>query len=98
MEPMLLIHLILAKITGQTDDDGEINNAEIMVPLKCLSNFWRTLEIPLINCEGNLILTWFVNCVIVYTDVVNQGATFTITETKLYVPVVILSTQNNGNY
>ena len=50
----------------------------------------------LINCEVNLILTWSANCVIVYTDVVNQGATFTITETKRYVPVVTLSTQDNA--
>ena len=40
-----------AKITGQTNNDGEINGVEIMVPLKYLSNFWRTLEMPLINCE-----------------------------------------------
>ena len=46
-----------AKITGQTDDDGEIDNVNILVPLKYLSNFWRTLETPLINCEVNLILT-----------------------------------------
>ena len=39
-----------AKVTGRTDDDGKINNVEIMVPLKYFSNFWRTLEIPLINC------------------------------------------------
>ena len=84
-----------AKITGQTDDDGEINNAEIMVPLKCLSNFWRTLEMPLINCEVNLILTWSANCVIIYTNVANQNLTFEITETKLYVPVVTWSTQGN---
>ena len=44
-----------SKITGHTDDDGEINNVEIMVPLKYLSNFWRTLEMPLINCEVNFI-------------------------------------------
>ena len=50
----------------------------------------------LINCEVNLILTWSANCVIVYTDVANQGATFTITETRLYVPVVTLSTQDNA--
>ena len=85
-----------AKITGQTDNDGEIDNVEIMVPLKYLSNFWRTLEMPLINCEVNLILTWSANCVIVSTNVANQGAIFTITETKLYVPVVILSTQDNA--
>ena len=85
-----------AKITGQTDDDGEINNVEIMVPLKYLSNFWRTLEMPLINCEVELILTWSVNCVIIYTDVAKQVPTFTITETNLYVPVVTLSTQDNA--
>ena len=39
------------KITGQTGDDGT-KDVEIMVPLKCLSNFWRTLEMPLINCES----------------------------------------------
>ena len=50
----------------------------------------------LINCEVNLILDWSENCVIVSTNVANQGATFTITETKLYVPVVTLSTQDNG--
>ena len=47
-----------AKIIGQTNDDGEINGIEIMVPLKYLNNFWRTLEMPLINCEIELILDW----------------------------------------
>ena len=46
-----------AKITDQTDDDGEINNFEIMIPFTFLSNFWRTLTMSLINCEINLILT-----------------------------------------
>ena len=45
-----------AKITGQTGNNGR-KDVEIMVPLKYLSNFWRTLEMPLINCEVNLILT-----------------------------------------
>ena len=67
-----------------------------MVPLKYLSNFWRTLEMPLINCEVELILNWSVNCVIIYTNVNNQVSTFTITETNLYVPVVTLSTQDNA--
>ena len=66
-----------------------------MVPLKYLSNFWRTLEMPLINCEVELILNWSANCVIIYTNVNNQVPTFTITETNLYVPVVTLSTQDN---
>ena len=67
-----------------------------MVPLKYLSNFCRTLEMPLINCEVELILTWSANCVIIYTNVNNQVPTFTITETNLYVPVVTLSTQDNA--
>ena len=49
------------KIAGQTDDNGIIN-VEIMVPLKYLSNFWKTLEMPLINCEVELILNWSANC------------------------------------
>ena len=50
----------------------------------------------LINCEIDFISTWSANCVIVYTNVANQSATFQITETKLYVPVVTLSTQDNA--
>ena len=46
------------KITGKTPNDDNEKDVEIMVSLKYLSNFWRTLEIPLINCEVNLILTW----------------------------------------
>ena len=62
------------------------------MPLKYLFNFWRTLEIPLTNCEINLILTCSEDCVISSAT----GATkFKITDTKLYVPVVILSTQDN---
>ena len=67
-----------------------------MVPLKCLSNFWRTLEIPLSNCEIELILTQSINSVVIYTNVDDQVPTFTITETNLYVPVVTLSTQDNA--
>ena len=76
-----------SKIIGKTNDDGDIENVEIMVPLKYLSNFWRTLEMPLINCEVELIIN---------TNVANQNPTFTITETNLYLPVVTLSTQDNG--
>ena len=83
------------KMTGQSGNNGT-KNVEIMVPLKCLSNFWRTLEVLLIKCEINLILIWSENCVIVSTNVADQNATFEITETKLYVPVVTLSTQDNS--
>ena len=66
-----------------------------MVPLKYLSNFWRALEIPLINCEVNLILTLSSTCVITNS---NSAGTFAITDTKLYVPVVTLSTQENTKF
>ena len=84
------------KMTGQTGNNGA-KNVEIMVPLKYLSNFWRTLEMPLINCEITLLLTWSASCVIVSTDVANQNATFAITDTKLYAPVVTLSQQDNAD-
>ena len=52
MELMLLIHLILKqKTTGQAGNNGRIDNVEIMAPSKCFGNFWRTLEMTLINCE-----------------------------------------------
>ena len=86
-----------AKITGQTEDDGT-KDVEIMVPLKYLSNFWRTLEMLLINCEVNLILKWSSACVIIATNILNQAAIFEITDTKLYVPVVTLSTQENTKF
>ena len=80
------------KITEKTPNDDNEKDVEIMVPLKYLSNFWRTLEMPLINCEVNLILTWSSTCVITNS---NSAGTFEITDTKLYVPVVTLSTQEN---
>ena len=82
-------------MTGESRDDGT-KNVEIMVPPKYLSNFWRTLEMPLINCEINFILICSKTCVIVSTKVANQNATFEITGIKLYVLVVTLSTQDNS--
>ena len=81
------------KIIGKTPNNDNEKDIEIMVPLKYLSNFWRTLEIPFINCEVSLILTWSSTCVI--TNSTDAG-TFAITDTKLYVPVITLSTQDNS--
>ena len=86
-----------AKITGQTGNDGT-KDVEIMVPLKYFSNFRRTLEMPLINCEINLILTRSSACVLISTNIPNQAAIFEISDTKLYVPVVTLSTQENNKF
>ena len=77
------------KMTGQAGDDGT-KSVEIIVLLAYQSVFWHSLELPSINCEVNLILTWSANCVIVSTNAANQNATFAITDTKLYVPVMTL--------
>ena len=74
------------KITGNTPNNGNTKDVQIIVPLKYLSNFWRMLEMPLI--EVNLILTWSKDCVI--TNSTGEGK-FGITETKLYVPIVSLN-------
>ena len=71
-------------------------NIEIMVLLKHLSNFWRTLEMPIFTCEITLDLNWSKNWAIVATNVAAQATTFSITDTKHYVPVVTLSTQDNA--
>ena len=60
-----------------------------MIPLKYLSNFWRTLEMALINCEINLIPTWSPNFV-TFNEANNKNTTFVITDAKLCVPVVTL--------
>ena len=82
------------KITGQTGNGGT-KDIEIMVPLKYLSNFWRTLEMPLINCEISLLLKWSTKCIIVAETANNQNPTFQINDAKLYVPIATLSTQEN---
>ena len=63
------------------------------MPLKYLSNFWRSLEIPLINCKVELSLSWIENCIL--TSLAGNS-TFTITDAKLYVPVVTLSIEDNA--
>ena len=81
------------KITGSTPAGGNTKDVKIIVPLEYLSNFWRTLEMPLINCEVSLFLTWSSTCVI--TNSTGKGR-FTITDKKPCIPVVTLSTQDNA--
>ena len=76
----------------------DVNNVKLVVPLKYISNFFRSLEMPLVNCKIDLDLTWTKDCVISSTDAVaNAVVSFKITDTKLYVPVVTLSTKDNTN-
>ena len=81
------------KITGRTPAGGNEKDVEIMVPLKYLSNFWRNLDMFLINCEVSLMLTWSSTCVI---STSTGEAKFKVTDTKLYVSVVTLSKQDNA--
>ena len=74
------------------------NETEVVIPLKHLSNFWRTLNLLLINCEGELVLTWSKKCVLAdMTEASNPptGLEFQKTDTKLYVTVVSLSKEND---
>ena len=96
-------------ITGNTynlgvDDAGYdankvgTNKNEVVIPLKHFSDFWRTLNIPLVNCEIELILTWSKNCVLADLTVANNpptGLEFQITDPQLFVPVVTLSKEND---
>ena len=66
-----------------------------MVPLKYLSNFWGTLKmVKLRNCEVSLILTWSANYFLVFHTAAHQVTTFRITDTKLYAPVITLSSND----
>ena len=106
---------VLEKVTNNDSNDNNTKDIEIVVPLKYLKKFeevWRTLDMPLINFEINLILIWSENCIL--TDITQaaipaQGdnperpainaatyAIFKVTGTKLYVPVVTLSFQNDN--
>ena len=67
------------KTTRNTSADGNTKDVEIIVPLKYLSNFWKALEMLLINCKVNLILTWSSTCVI--TNSTDEGK-FAITDTN----------------
>ena len=77
-----------------------MKNATIAVPIKYLSNFWRSLEMPLIDCKVELKLKWTKYCVLSAagnddTNANPNNIIFTIKGTKLYVPLVILSARDN---
>ena len=57
-----------SNLIGNTDADGATRKKEgvkIAVPLKYLSDSWRSLEIPLINCQDELSLRWYENCILI---------------------------------
>ena len=94
-------------IAGKTPQNNDsLTNAKVVIPVKYLSNFWKNLNMPLINCEVELILTRSKNYALADMTVeaaqdgkpaivAPSGATFKITDTKLHVPVVTLSKEND---
>ena len=66
----------------------------MVVPLKYLSNFWRSLEMPLINCKVYLELSWIKDCIL---SNAKNTAKFAVTDTKLHVPIITLSTKDSAN-
>ena len=101
--------LFKTKIVGSAPDNLNTKNIEIIVPSKYLSIFWRSLELPLFNCDVNLSLTWPENCVItgitkcvaevelVANTTINllTESEFTITDVNLCVPIGKLRKQDN---
>ena len=87
------------QIIGQTGDNGK-SEVRIIVALKHLSNFRIYLEMLLISCKVNFILTWSANRVIslryMSNTTGNQAITFAIIDTNLYVLIVALPTQHNS--
>ena len=82
-----------ASIIGNIGADGRKNGVKIAVPLKYLSNFWRSLEMPLINCKVELSLDWYTKCI---TIIGGTDATSVIRDAKLYVLVVTLKAEENA--
>ena len=81
-----------ASLIGNTENDGTNNGVKITVRLKYLSNFWRSLEMALINCKNELSLKWYEGCLLTAPNT----ATFKITNGKLYLRIVTLSAEDNA--
>ena len=88
---------LLGNLTEVAGDAAGIRrlNGKVVVPLKYLSNFFRSLEMPLINCKIKLNLTWKKKCVL---STGAGEAVFIINDTKLYTPVVTLSKEDNKDF
>ena len=99
------------KLMGSTPDNNNVLDTEVVVSLKYLSNFWRSLDLPLIICKIELYLSWSKACIVSeiwITPVIAgnppnpprqiTGATFQINNAKLYISVVTLSINDNTRF
>ena len=86
--------VVLVGKTGYVNPNSFVKNTKLVVPLKYLSKFWRSLEMPLINCKVHLELNWIEDCIL---SSAGDSAKFEITDAKLHVPIVTLSTKDSAN-
>ena len=82
------------KTTNHNDGESSVKDAKIVVLLKYLSNFWRSLEMPLINCIVHLELNWIEDCIL---SSAGDSSKFEITDATLHVPIVTLFTKDSVN-
>ena len=85
---------LVEKTANNSNGKNYVKDTKIVVPLEYLSNFWRSLEMPLINCKVHLELNWIEDCIL--SSAVNS-AKFEIADAKLHVPIVTLSTKDSAN-
>ena len=85
---------LAGKTANAAGENSFVKQTKIVVPLKYSSNFWISLEMPLINCKIHLKLNWTEDCIL-SSD--GDSEKFKITDAKLYIPIVILSTKGNIN-
>ena len=85
---------LVGKTKNSKDGSSFVKDTKIVVPLKYLSNFWRSLEMPLFNCKVHLELNWIEDCIL---SSAGDSRKFEITDVKLHVPIVPLSTKDSAN-
>ena len=85
---------LVGKTANHNNGNSFVKDTKIVVPLKYLSNFWRSLEMPLINCKVHLELNWIEDCIFPSDE---NSAKFEISDAKLHVPIVTLSTKDCVN-
>ena len=86
--------LVVKTADAVNNTNSSVKNTEINVPLKYLSNFWRSIELSLINCKVYLELNWIKDCIL---SSARNSAKFELTDAKLHVSIVTLSTKDSAN-
>ena len=93
-QPFKYIAALVGKTANHNNGSSFVKDAKIFIPLKYFSNFWRSLEMPLINCKFHLELNWIQDCILTSSG---NSAKFEITDAKLHVSIVTLSTKDLVN-